>query len=46
MPLDQTKMEWLLGELAKAGCPISCPHGQPVVQHYSVKEIERAFQRI
>ncbi len=46
MPLDQTKMEWLLGELAKTDCPMSCPHGRPVVLRYSVKEIERAFQRV
>lgn len=46
MPLDQIKMEWLLAELAKTDCPMSCPHGRPVVLRYSVKEIERAFQRI
>jgi DNA mismatch repair protein MutL len=46
MPLDQTKMEWLLAALAKTDCPMSCPHGRPVVLHYSIKEIERAFQRI
>jgi DNA mismatch repair protein MutL len=46
MPLDQTKMQWLLAELAKTDCPMSCPHGRPVVLRYSVKEIERAFQRI
>ena len=46
MPLDQTKMEWLLGELAKTDCPMSCPHGRPVVLRYSLKEIERAFHRI
>ena len=46
MPLDQTKMEWLLGALAKTDCPISCPHGRPVVLRYSVKEIEKAFHRI
>ncbi len=46
MPLDQTKMEWLLGALAKTDCPMSCPHGRPVVLRYSVKEIERAFHRI
>ena len=27
MPLDQMKMEWLLGALAKTDCPMSCPHG-------------------
>jgi DNA mismatch repair protein MutL len=46
MPLDQTKMEWLLGALARTDCPMSCPHGRPVVLRYSVKEIERAFHRI
>jgi DNA mismatch repair protein MutL len=46
MSLDQSKMEWLLGALAKTDCPMSCPHGRPVVLRYSVKEIERAFQRI
>jgi DNA mismatch repair protein MutL len=46
MPLDQTKMEWLLAALAKTDCPMSCPHGRPVVLRCSVKEIERAFHRI
>src|SRR5580765_4104254 len=46
MPLDQMKMEWLLGALAKTDCPMSCPHGRPVVLRYSVKEIEKAFHRI
>jgi DNA mismatch repair protein MutL len=46
MPLDQSKMEWLLGALAKTDCPMSCPHGRPVVLRYSVREIERAFHRI
>ncbi len=46
MPLEQNKMEWLLRELAKTDCPMSCPHGRPVVLRYSVKEIQRAFKRI
>ena len=46
MPLDQTKMEWLLAELAKTEAPMSCPHGRPVVLRYSLREIERAFKRI
>jgi len=46
MPLDQQKMEWLLKELAKTECPMSCPHGRPVVLRYSVKEIQKAFKRI
>ncbi len=46
MPLEQNKMEWLLQELAKTECPMSCPHGRPVVLRYSVKEIQKAFKRI
>jgi DNA mismatch repair protein MutL len=45
-PLDRTKMEWLLGELAKTDYPMSCPHGRPVVLRYSTRDIERAFKRI
>jgi DNA mismatch repair protein MutL len=45
-PLEQTKMDWLLAALARTACPMSCPHGRPVVLRYSIKEIERAFQRI
>jgi DNA mismatch repair protein MutL len=46
MPLEQNKMEWLLQELAKTECPMTCPHGRPVVLKYSVKEIQKAFKRI
>ncbi|MGA7380048.1 MAG: DNA mismatch repair endonuclease MutL, partial [Terriglobales bacterium] len=46
MPLEQNKMEWLLGELAKTECPMSCPHGRPVVLRYSMKDIQKAFKRI
>jgi DNA mismatch repair protein MutL len=46
MPLEQTKMEWLLAALARTDCPMSCPHGRPVVLRYSLKEIEHAFHRI
>ena len=46
MPLEQNKMEWLLGELAKTEHPMSCPHGRPVVLRYSVRDIQKAFKRI
>jgi DNA mismatch repair protein MutL len=45
-PLEQNKMEWLLAELAKTECPMTCPHGRPIVLRYSVKDIQRAFKRI
>jgi DNA mismatch repair protein MutL len=46
MPLQQNKMEWLLAELSKTECPMSCPHGRPVVLRYSMKDIQKAFKRI
>ena len=46
MPLAHDKMEWLLRELAKTDCPMSCPHGRPIVLRYSVRDIQRAFKRI
>jgi DNA mismatch repair protein MutL len=45
-PLDQRKMDWLLGELAKTQYPMSCPHGRPVLLRYSLRDIEKAFKRI
>ena len=46
MPLEQNKMEWLLAELAKTDCPMTCPHGRPVILRYSMKDIQKAFKRI
>ena len=45
-PLDLSRMEWLLGELARTEHPTSCPHGRPIVLRYAWKDIERAFHRI
>jgi DNA mismatch repair protein MutL len=45
-PLDSTRMEWLLAELAKTDHPTSCPHGRPIALRYAWKDIQRAFQRI
>ena len=44
--LEQTKMEWLLQELAKTQCPMTCPHGRPIVLQYNLQEIQKAFKRI
>jgi len=46
MPLEQKKMEWLLAELSQTECPMSCPHGRPVVLRYSMRDIQKAFKRI
>jgi DNA mismatch repair protein MutL len=45
-PLDTHKMEWLLKELARTECPMTCPHGRPVVLRYSLHDIQRAFKRL
>ncbi|MGH9377094.1 MAG: DNA mismatch repair endonuclease MutL, partial [Terriglobia bacterium] len=46
MPLDQKKMEWLLRELEKTACPMTCPHGRPIMLRYSLHDIQKAFKRI
>jgi DNA mismatch repair protein MutL len=46
MPLEASKMVWLLEELAKTEHPTGCPHGRPIVLRYSLRDIERAFHRI
>ncbi len=46
MALDRNKMRWLLGELARTDCPMTCPHGRPTVLKYGMKEILKSFKRI
>jgi len=46
MPLDQSKMEWLLRQLSKTECPMTCPHGRPIVLRYGLKDLQKAFKRI
>ncbi len=46
MRLDQTKMEWLLRELAACEFPMSCPHGRPIALRYTTREILKSFHRI
>ena len=46
MPLEPAKMDWLLRELGKTQHPMSCPHGRPIALRYSLRDIQRAFQRI
>jgi DNA mismatch repair protein MutL len=46
MPLEASKMVWLLEELSKTEHPTGCPHGRPIVLRYSLRDIERAFHRI
>ena len=46
MQLEPAKMDWLLAELGKTEHPMSCPHGRPIALRYSLRDIQRAFQRI
>ena len=46
MRLDASKMEYLLRELSRTACPMSCPHGRPVALRYSTRDILRSFHRI
>lgn len=41
--LTPRDMEWLLGELAKARNPYTCPHGRPVFLTFAPEEISRLF---
>jgi DNA mismatch repair protein MutL len=46
MPLDKSKMDWLLQALATTECPMTCPHGRPTVLRYGMKDLQKAFKRI
>ena len=45
-PLATEKMTWLLDELARSDCPMSCPHGRPIALKYATREILKAFHRL
>ncbi len=45
MPLEETKMRWLVGELMKTDVPTVCPHGRPIILRYDLREIQKAFRR-
>jgi DNA mismatch repair protein MutL len=45
-PLDREKMNWLVRELGRTECPMTCPHGRPILLKHSLKEIQKAFKRL
>ncbi|HTB15339.1 MAG TPA: DNA mismatch repair endonuclease MutL [Bryobacteraceae bacterium] len=46
MRLEPEKIDWLLRALAATSCPMSCPHGRPIVLRYSTRDILKSFHRI
>jgi DNA mismatch repair protein MutL len=45
MPLSDEKMQWLVEELLTTRNPWTCPHGRPVLLRFTIRDIERQFQR-
>ncbi|EMR07478.1 DNA mismatch repair protein mutL [Bhargavaea cecembensis DSE10] len=44
--LTRADMERLLQDLGQAENPYTCPHGRPVIIHFSTYEIEKMFKRV
>jgi len=45
MPLSDEKLRWLLDGLLATENPWTCPHGRPVILRFTIRDIERQFQR-
>ncbi len=44
MSLDRNKMDWLLRALGETDCPMTCPHGRPIVLRYGMKDLAEGVQ--
>ncbi|WP_409253777.1 DNA mismatch repair endonuclease MutL [Bacillus sp. SCS-153A] len=44
--LKNEEIQALLDELRRSEDPFTCPHGRPIIIHYSVYEMEKMFKRI
>lgn len=44
--LTKEQMVALLADLRKAENPFTCPHGRPVMIHFSTYEVEKMFKRV
>ena len=43
--LSESEIERLISELEKAEMPYTCPHGRPVIIHFSFQELAKKFGR-
>lgn len=44
--LQKNEIQALLDELRKTSDPFTCPHGRPIIIHYSTYELEKMFKRV
>ncbi len=44
--LQMNEIQALLDELRRTNDPFTCPHGRPIIIHYSTYEMEKMFKRV
>jgi DNA mismatch repair protein MutL len=44
--LNHAEMEALIERLRRTTSPFTCPHGRPIIIHFSTYDIEKMFKRV